>query len=160
MPRKKYTNLPFKEAMSILKQSTLNNSKPLKAGNQTNEEFETLAQRVEKILGIINKEKRKSTDMLFFVMYDIESDKVRNLIFKYLKKEGCTNIQRSIFLGDTSAEKFNTIKENLRQVQECYDNEDSIIIVPVSTDYLKSMKVIGKQIDLDIVLKKQNTLFF
>lgn len=163
MPRKKYSDLPFVEAVRIVKQATLQNSKPLKQEpfDKTElENIESLQERVNKILGIINNEKRKNTNMLFFVMYDIESDKVRNLVFKYLKKEGCTSVQKSIFLGDTTMEKFNSIKENLSQVQSCYDNDDSILIVPISTDYLKSMKIIGKQINVDIILKNRNTLFF
>lgn len=163
MPRKKYSDLPFVEAIRIVKQATLQNSKPLKQEplDKTElENIESLQERVNKILGIINNEKRKNTNMLFFVMYDIESNKVRNLVFKYLKKEGCTSVQKSIFLGDTTMEKFNSIRENLSQVQSCYDNDDSILIVPISTDYLKSMKVIGKQINVDIILKNRNTLFF
>lgn len=163
MPRKKYSDLPFVEAVRIVKQATLQNSKLLKQKplDKTElENLESLQERVNKILGIINNEKRKNTNMLFFVMYDIESNKVRNLVFKYLKKEGCTSVQKSIFLGDTTMEKFNSIRENLSQVQSCYDNDDSILIVPISTDYLKSMKIIGKQINVDIILKNKNTLFF
>lgn len=163
MARKKYSDLPFDQAVKIVKQATLQDAKPLQNTPFEYEEIEnieSLQVRVDKILGIINTENRKSTNMLFFVMYDIESNKVRNLIFKYLKKEDCINIQKSIFLGDLPIEKFSSIRENLLQVQSCYDNEDSIIIVPISTDYLKSMKIIGKQIDLDIVLKNKNTLFF
>ncbi len=163
MPRKKYSDLPFVEAVMIVKQATLQNSKLLKQKplDKTElENLESLQERVNKILGIINNEKRKNTNMLFFVMYDIESNKVRNLVFKYLKKEGCTSVQKSIFLGDTTMEKFNSIRENLSQVQSCYDNDDSILIVPISTDYLKSMKIIGKQINVDIILKNKNTLFF
>ncbi|WP_249170570.1 hypothetical protein [Porphyromonas levii] len=48
----------------------------------------------------------------------------------------------------------------LAEVQACYDNEDSILIVPISTDYLQAMKVIGAAIDVDLILKRKNTLFF
>ncbi len=163
MARKKYSNLPFVQVVRIVKQATLQDAQPLQNKPfkcKEIENIESLQVRVDKILGIVNTKNRNSTNMLFFVMYDIESNKVRNLIFKYLKKEGCINIQKSIFIGDLPTEKFSSIKENLLQVQSCYDNEDSIIIVPISTDYLKSMKIIGKQIDLDIVLKNKNTLFF
>ena len=163
MPRRKYSDLPFSEAMKLLQQATLQDSKPMHQQpldvNDT-EEPDSLQDITKKILGIVNKEKRKSTDMLFFIMYDIESNKVRNLVFKYLKKQGCINIQRSVFLGDLPAERFNRIKEDLTEVQSCYDNSDSILVVPISTDYLKSMKIIGKEINMDIVMKTRNTLFF
>ena len=40
------------------------------------------------------------------------------------------------------------------------DNHDSILIVPISTDLLQAMKVIGKEINVDIVLRGKSTVFF
>ena len=49
----------------------------------------------------------------------------------------------------------------LRQrVQAAYQNEDSNLIVPITTDYLRAMKVIGQNIDVDIITHSKNTLFF
>lgn len=93
-------------------------------------------------------------------MYDIESNKVRTQVAKYLINQGCTRIQASIFLADTTHEKYDKIREDLAEVQACYENHDSILVVPISTDYLKSMKVIGKNINVDIIMRNRNTLFF
>lgn len=98
--------------------------------------------------------------MLFFVMYDIESNKVRYNVVKYLERMGCHRIQKSIFLADLDMDKYETIKRDLAEVQALYDNHDSIIICPVSSDLLKSMKVIGQSINLDIITHSKNTLFF
>ncbi len=98
--------------------------------------------------------------MLFFVMYDIESNKVRTLVHKYLKRMGCTPIQRSIFLADTPMETYNKIKDDLAAVQEAYDNDDSILVVPLSSDHLKMMKIIGYKIEIDVITHSKNTLFF
>ncbi len=98
--------------------------------------------------------------MLFFVMYDIESNKVRYNVVKYLERMGCTRIQKSIFLADLSVGVYETIKRDLAEVQSLYDNHDSIIICPISTDLLKSMKVIGLSINIDIITRSKNTLFF
>lgn len=119
-----------------------------------------LSTRVKQILGIVDNNQRLITNMLFFVMYDIESDKVRTQVSKYLLKQGCFRIQNSVFLADLDASKYNMIRTDLTEVQSFYDNHDSILIVPISTDYLKSMKVIGKSIDIDIITKTKNTLFF
>ena len=75
-------------------------------------------------------------------------------------REGCSRVQKSIFLADLPVEKYNIIKQGLSEIQTLYDNEDSIIILPVSTDYLRMMKIIGKNVDIDIVTHKYNTLFF
>ena len=73
---------------------------------------------------------------------------------------GCFRIQRSIFLADLTPERFEKIRTELTEVQSYYENEDSILIVPVSTDLLKSMRIIGKSLDVDIIMRTKNTLFF
>ena len=73
---------------------------------------------------------------------------------------GCHRIQKSIFLADIDFEKYETIKKDLTEVQSLYENHDSIIICPVSSDLLRSMKIIGKSINLDIITHSKNTLFF
>lgn len=98
--------------------------------------------------------------MLFFVMYDIESNKVRNQIVKYLIRSGCYRIQKSIFLANLSHEKFNRIKDDLTEVQSYYDNNDSILLVPISTDYIQAMKIIGQNLNIDVITKSKSTLFF
>ena len=98
--------------------------------------------------------------MLFFVMYDIESDKVRRLVVRYLQKSGCTRVQKSIFLAESPVATYNRIREDLAEVQAVYDNQDSIIVLPVTTDYLRMMKIIGKEVNIDIITKTKNTLFF
>ncbi len=41
-----------------------------------------------------------------------------------------------------------------------YENHDSIIVCPVSSDILRSMKIIGQNINLDVITQSKNTLFF
>jgi CRISPR-associated protein Cas2 len=120
----------------------------------------SLEERISFLLNIVKQTKRPSNNMLFFVMYDIESTKVRNQIVKYLLKNGCTRVQKSIFLADLPFNIYEQIRSDLVEVQQCYENNDSILIVPISTDYLKSMKVIGQSLDIDLIMKSKNTLFF
>ena len=98
--------------------------------------------------------------MLFFVMYDIASNKVRYLVAKYLERKGCIRIQRSIFLADLDKAVYDQIKTDLAEVQSLYNNHDSIIVCPVSTDQLRAMKIIGEDINLDVIIKSHNTIFF
>ena len=93
-------------------------------------------------------------------MYDIESYKVRYHIAKYLERKGCTRIQRSIFLADLDKTIYDQIKNDLAEVQSLYDNHDSIIVCPVSTDQLQAMKIIGEDLNIDIITHSRNTLFF
>lgn len=135
-------------------------SQMVSTANSGWESLESIEKRIERVIGIANNKERNVTDMLFFVMYDIESNKVRQQVSKYLLKMGCFRIQRSIFLADLSPEKYEQIRSDLTEVQAFYENEDSILVVPVSTDLLKSMRIIGKTIDVDIIMRTKNTLFF
>jgi len=98
--------------------------------------------------------------MLFFVMYDIESNKVRQNIAKYLKRKGCQRIQKSVYLANLDRSAYDQIRSDLAEVHGMYENSDSIILCQASSDELRSMDVIGQNLDLDIILKDRNTLFF
>ncbi len=119
-----------------------------------------LEERVKEIFNIIDSHKRPAGNMLFFVMYDIESNKVRYNIAKYLERKGCTRIQKSIFLADLDNATYSKIRNDLAKVQSLYENNDSIIICPISTDLINNMKIIGKSIDVEVIMKTRNTLFF
>jgi CRISPR-associated endonuclease Cas2 len=158
MPRKKKT-LSFVEKMKKLQQSGLSeNTSPNRLLNDC--ELNNLELRIKNILQIVDNPKKKPNTMIFFVMYDIESNKVRRHIVKYLEKKGCTRVQRSIFLADADTAIYNEIKNDLAEVQACYDNNDSILVVPISPDYLRAMKIIGQSIDLDIITRSKTSLFF
>jgi len=155
MPRKK-KQLTFAEQVKKIYGSGLPRKKP-PVGSI--DDLVSLEQRVQAIFGIIDK-KHSQLYMTFFVMYDIENDKVRNQVVKYLLRKGCMRIQKSIFLADLEHETYAQIKDDLAAVQACYENNDSIIVCPVPTDYLRALRIIGKNVDIDIVLKNRNTLFF
>ena len=144
----------------MLKHSGLEDSPVINRLGVDVDELPTLEERVNKLLGLIHQTKKQGGKMLFFVMYDIESNKVRYNIVKYLERMGCYRIQKSIFLANLSTEKCEDIKRALAEVQSLYDNHDSIIVCPVSSDLLRSMKIIGQNINLDLVTQSKTTLFF
>lgn len=152
--------IPYIEILRKLSRAGVQNSPPINRRTGDFSNMQTLQERVDFLMGVVNKSKRPATNMLFFVMYDIESDKVRYHIAKYLERKGCTRIQRSIFLADLDKKVYDLIKSNLEEVQSLYDNHDSIIVCPVSTDQLQAMKIIGEDISIDIITRSRNTLFF
>ncbi len=160
MPRKKKPPLSFVERMQKIRKAQLLHPISDLSPKESEEQIGTIENRVKKLLGIVEQLKKQSGKMLFFVMYDIESNKVRALVHKYLERRGCTPIQRSIFLGNTSTEVYSEIKKDLTEVQEAYENNDSIIVLPITTDYLRMMKIIGQKIDIDIITHSKSTLFF
>lgn len=158
MPRKKEAS-DYIAILKKLNHSGLSGSPPPNRTKVYTEALEPIEERVRRILGLVNKN-RKATNMLFFVMYDIENNKVRRYIVKYLQRKGCTRVQRSIFLADLDSTVYEEIKKDMTEVQAAYENADSILIVPISTDYLKAMKIIGQNISVDIITRMRNTLFF
>ena len=155
---KKSKETTFHEQMLKLRRAGLAGNSPPDTQSGKND-IPDIPERMRSVMGIIGKQ-NKVTGMIFFVMYDIENNKVRNLVAKYLIKKGCTRIQRSIFLANKERMVFDEIRKDLKEVQECYDNKDSIILVPVSTEQLQAMKIIGQNIDIDLITGNRNTLFF
>lgn len=159
MSRRKH-DVSAEEILQRIVQAGVKDNEIIKRCSEDEEsQLDSLPDRIKKLLTISDNQ-RKCTDMLFFVMYDIAHNKVRNMVAKYLIKRGCYRIQKSIFLADLPTEDFSKIKSDLAEVQAAYDNNDSILIVPISTDYLKSMKIIGQNIDVDLIMRNKNTLFF
>ena len=167
--RKPKNALTYLERLKRLQKATLDKTPPICASGQDEASagpsrreggLPSLEERVREIFQLIDNRKRPPGNMLFFVMYDIESNKVRYNVVKYLERKGCTRIQKSIFLADLSSEAYNGIRCELAEIQSLYDNHDSIIICPISTDLLQNMKIIGQNINVDIILKNKSTLFF
>ena len=163
MPRKAKPPLSLAEQMQKIINARLklppreNNNED---ENDTDTDIGSLEHRIQKILGIVRDTKTKDNHMVFFVMYDIRSNKVRRLVFKYLTRKGCTPIQRSIFLAEAPMEVFQEIQSDLAEVQQAYENKDSIIVLPITTDYLRMMKIIGQHIAVDVITHNKSTLFF
>lgn len=154
------TPIHYIEILRKLKNSGLDGSPTINRTALKLDNLPTLEKRIEHIFKIVKQTNTTPGNMLFFVMYDIESNKVRYNVVKYLERMGCYRVQKSIFLADLSIEKYESIKNDLAEVQSLYENNDSILVCPVSSDLIKSMKIIGKNINLDIITHTKNTLFF
>lgn len=151
--------ISFPERIRKIKSAGILQSKSLSPATDI-EEMDSLETRIKKIIGLFDKFKNKSTTMIYFVMYDIEDNKVRREIAKYLERMGCVRVQKSIFLAETERAVYRQISLNLAEINQMYDNNDSILLVPVSTDQIGAMKIIGQEIEVDAILNNKNTLFF
>jgi CRISPR-associated endonuclease Cas2 len=154
-PRKKEFNLA--EKLQKLKEAGINEPAKSQEGELM---LLPLSERIGRMLNIIRSEPVKATEMTYLIMYDITNDKVRLQIAKYLEKQGCFRIQKSVFIVKTENLHFQTIHDTLNEVNSYYDNEDSIILVPVNASDVRAMKMIGKNIQIEAVIDKPNTLFF
>ncbi|MEM9723593.1 MAG: CRISPR-associated endonuclease Cas2 [Bacteroidota bacterium] len=120
-----------------------------------------LQERVKAVKDIFESfpSKPKST-MICFIMYDITDNKIRKKIADYLEEKGCYRVQKSIFLGQLDRKVYREIQDALWQIQQTYDNEDSILFVPVSEDEIKAMRIIGKEVNVPFMLQRGNSVFF
>ena len=161
MAKKKKKELTFVQQLTLLKKAGMEHSKPISTeADKAADKIPDLQQRIRYILGIFDNYTKKPNNMLYFIMYDIENDKVRTRIAKYLEKNGCSRVQKSIFFSESKRGKFNEIYKTLKEVQELYDNNDSLFFVPVSADQMRAMKIVGKNVDFDLIMDNRNTLFF
>lgn len=122
-------------------------------------ELESLSYRIQAILQILKKQ-MKSNEMNYLIFYDIAEDKVRIQVSKYLIKRGCIRIQKSVFLARSENKFFQQIMNDLKEVNSLYENNDSIILVPINSSDVRGMQLIGKNVDLTLMTDKPSTLFF
>ncbi|MCF8229536.1 MAG: CRISPR-associated endonuclease Cas2, partial [Bacteroidales bacterium] len=120
MTKKKKKELSFVEKMRLLKRAGMENAKQIESEETTAKESKMLPleERLQEVLGIYNNQKKHPNRMLYFIMYDIENDKIRTRISKYLEDKGCVRVQKSIFFAQTERSLFNEIHETLREIQD------------------------------------------
>lgn len=151
-----------KKQVSLLERMQLLDAAGIRRGKAISkeEQLPDLNNRIQQILRIIKDKPTKATQMTYLIMYDIGEDKVRKEIAKYLLQQGCVRIQKSVYLAKTASKNFQEIHDALKTVNSFYANEDSIILVPINASDVRSMKLIGKNINISTVTNKPNTLFF
>ena len=125
------------------------------------EDNQNLSERMPAILLFLKKtNSKKTSEMLCFIFYDIENNKVRTKIAKYLLRKGCVRVQKSVFMAQIDRKIFHEIHSTLKKVQDLYENTDSILFLQVAEDNLRGMKMVGQHIDIDLIIHDKNTLFF
>lgn len=103
---------------------------------------------------------KRSEEMYCFVMYDIENNKIRRTVAKYLEQKGCMRVQKSVFFARIHRKMYHEIAETLREIQQCYENQDTIMLLPVGEDMLNNLLCIGKTFELELQTSSKSTLFF
>lgn len=98
--------------------------------------------------------------MYCFIMYDIKNNRIRRLMAKYLEQKGCIRVQKSVFFARLHRKVQKEIIEMLRKMNDCYQNQDSILILPVGEDMLNSLTCIGEEFELQLITAPKHTLFF
>ncbi|MBS1744815.1 MAG: CRISPR-associated endonuclease Cas2 [Bacteroidetes bacterium] len=159
MPKPPNKEFNLKARIEKLKAAGFNCIEEKEVALNEEDALKPLPERIQMILGIIRSEPIKSTTMNYLILYDIEKNKIRSLISKYLISMGCIRIQKSVFLAHTDHKKFDVIKTTLAEINEVYENKDSIILVPLNVSDARSMKLIGQNVNIDQIIDPPNTVF-
>ncbi|GAA4410207.1 hypothetical protein GCM10023187_34530 [Nibrella viscosa] len=108
---------------------------------------------------LTNEPTKRPEEMYCFIYYDIENNKIRRLVARLLEKQGCIRVQKSVFFARLHRRSYRELTDLLRQIQQLYENEDSIMLLPVGEDMLNSLHCIGKSFDLEMMTAPKNTVF-
>lgn len=117
-------------------------------------------ERITLVLHLFQTPVPETQGMTFFIFYDIENDRIRSHVAKYLLRMGCERIQKSVFLARLDRNTYQNISKTLASVKAGYENQDSIMLVPVPEDDVRSMQIIGQREVVDVLMSNQRTLFF
>lgn len=116
-------------------------------------------ERLQRLVEYLDMHQTKNPQqMLFLIMYDIEDHKIRRHIAKYLIKKGCMRMQKSIYIGSVRDAVFQEISEALREINQMYQNNDSIVLLPVTPAVMQQINVLGKNIDFRMYIKPPTVL--
>ncbi len=162
MPRKRAVSppLPFSELNIKLSGAGL---PAIQSAETLPEHFDQLPEGLRNFMDFLKPGKlpfRKAEDMYCLIMYDIENNRIRRLMAKYLEQKGAIRIQKSVFFARFHRKLQKEVVDMLRRMHDCYENEDSILVLPVGEDMLGSLTCIGKEFELQVLTAPRHTLFF
>jgi len=96
--------------------------------------------------------------MITWVLYDIESNKIRNKVIRICKNAGLYRVQKSVFLGTLEDNQYDEI---ILQIESVVDLEkDSVYVFPMSQSNLKMCGLIGQAFDKELVTDEIISKFF
>ena len=159
MPRPKHREFDLVKSIARLQEKGLSSMPQKRSAAADDDALLPLGERIQLILHIIRNKPVKATEMNYFIMYDIENNKVRRLVAKYLIRSGCIRVQKSVFLMHSSPVKLDKVRQTLSEINSVYENEDSIICIPLQTSDARSMKLIGRNVDIAQIIDPPGTVF-
>jgi len=94
-----------------------------------------------------------------FIFYDIQDNKIRVKLAKYLLERGCQRIQKSVYLANISKRIYTEILATFKELESVFNEEDSIFMVPIGEYHLAEMHMIGKDVNMSFARSNEYVLF-
>jgi len=96
--------------------------------------------------------------MLVWVVYDIQSNKIRNNVARRCKNSGLYRVQKSVFLGEVEDNQLDELKLQLENLINL--SKDSVYVFPMSRAELKKAGLLGQAFDKELVTDEIISKFF
>jgi len=113
----------------------------------------------EEIFEILHLNFENPRAMNCFIFYDIQNNRLRVKIAKYLLEKGCQRIQKSVYLANITKKMYNDIFETFQELEEVFDDLDSIFMVPIGEYHLAEMRMVGKDLDMEFSRSQKHVIF-
>ena len=96
--------------------------------------------------------------MIYLIIYDISSDRIRNRISKRLISEGYLRIQLSVFVGISDPSE-NTLLWNMLNLWLSDEEYSKLFVIAITKNKFRSMPKIGTlEYDIDYLLGEKHTM--
>jgi CRISPR-associated protein Cas2 len=116
------------------------------------EEFEKLQAR-------IMRKGQNVHDQFVICTYDISSNRSRNAVIKSLYRAGLYRVQKSVFMGEISEKSHRRLESECRAFMQDMEENDHIMLIPLTEQQVFRIHVTGKALDLDLLLNRRRVLF-
>ena len=113
----------------------------------------------ETIFNLLHKNFNNPKAMNCFIFYDIEENRLRVKLAKYLLEKGAQRIQKSVYLANISKKLYNEIFRTMQELETVLGESDSIFMVPIGEYHLAEMKMVGRDVDMSFSRSSQFVIF-
>lgn len=92
--------------------------------------------------------------MIYWVVYDIASNRIRSKLADSLEAVGLTRIQQSVFAGTARRKVF---WKMIRDYEQKIDELDKLFVLKLSARQMEEMHSKGFEGDMDLILGQKHT---
>ena len=118
-------------------------------------------EKIKRIEEVFNSdETKKKQYMIYAVCYDISENRLRSKISKYLEARGFHRIQKSVFIGNIHGKHMEMMVRAFAAIKIRFEEQDGIVMIPVSENNFGQIRVIGRELYLDRTLKREKVLLY
>jgi CRISPR-associated protein Cas2 len=113
----------------------------------------------EKLQAKILRRGKNIQDQFIICTYDISLNRSRNTLIKGLFRAGLYRVQKSVFMGEISEKSLRQLENECRTIMKELEENDHIMLIPLSEQQAFRIHVTGKSLDLNLLLNRRRVLF-